>query len=251
MSRDPKALMPEVLFRRIVDECASWQHPPARMLLFGTNEPFQDPRMPDLIRYVNEKLPDSQLTFFTNGALFTERLLDRLKGVRNWSDCFLSLHTHDPLRYASDVKLSHEKVLQSMERFVRWNEATGTVRTINLLRVTDGNQELDLKFQKFCKQRFPGYPVVISHRWNWAGEIEGTLDVEKTLDHVCGRLHTLHVHSSGKTMRCCLDPRAEYGFGDLNQVSALAAYNSPEASFLRAHTKRDGGHPCDRCSMLG
>lgn len=251
MSRDPKALMPEVLFRRLVDECAAWQQPPARMLLFGTNEPFQDPRMPDLIRYVNEKLPASQLTFFTIGALFTERLLERLRGVRNWADCFISLHHSDPLAYQSETGLNHEKTLQSIDRFLHWNEATGTVGQISLLRVTDGDKNKDAAFSRFCERRFPDYPVVISHRWNWLGEVEGTLDVEKTLDHVCGRLFTLHVHSSGKVMRCCMDARAEHGFGDLNETSALAAYNSPEASFLRAHTKRDGGSPCDRCGMLG
>lgn len=251
MSREPKGLMPEELFRRIIDECAEWPRPPSRVLPFGTNEPFMDPRMPDLMRYVNEKLPKSELTIFTIGALFTEKLLSRLEGIRNWNDCFISLHHSDPLAYQSETGLNHEKTLQSIDRFLRWNEATGTVGTVNLLRVTNGNQELDLKFDRFCKRRFPGYPVVTSFRWNWKGDIEGTLDVEDTLDHVCGRLFTLHVHSSGKTMRCCMDQKAEYGFGDLNEITGLTAYNSPEASFLRSHTKREGGHPCSSCSMLG
>lgn len=250
MGRDLKYLMPEPLFRKIVDECAEWEHPPARMLLFGTNEPFQDPRMPDLIRYVNERLPQARLTFFTNGALFTEKLLDRLKGTKNWDDCFLSLHHSDPLAYQSEIGLSHEKVLQSMERLIRWNEKTGIIGAIRVLRVTDGDERRDRQFQDFCQRRFPGCEIVISHRWNWKGDVAGTLDVEQTLDHVCGRLHTLHVHSTGKTMRCCLDQGAEYGFGDLSQITALEAYNSPEAAFLRSHTKREGGHPCSNCSML-
>lgn len=242
--------MPEALFRKIIDECAEWPNPP-RVLPFGTNEPFMDPRMPDLLRYVNEKLPNSPLTFFTVGALFTEKLLARLEGVRNWAECFISLHHSDPLAYQSETGLSHEKTLQSIHRFLRWNEATGTVGTVYLLRVTNGDDAKDTAFRRFCKREFPDCPVVVSNRWNWKGDIEGTLDVGKTLDHVCGRLFALHVHSSGKTMRCCLDQNAEYGFGDLNEISGLTAYNSPKASFLRSHTKREGGHPCDGCSMLG
>ncbi len=250
MSRDPKALMPVELFGRILDEAATWPQNP-RILPFGIAEPFADKRMPDLCRMVNEKLPTADLTFFTLGVMFTDKLLPRLEGISNWADCFISLHHSDPLAYLAETGLDFDKTLAAIDRLLAWNERTKTIGKVWLLRVTDGDAEKDRRFVEFVEQRFPGVAHVWSHLWNWAGQTQGSLDVEKTLDQVCGRTFMLHVNTEGKTGRCCLDNKFEHGFGTLYQDGTmLELFNTPEAQFLRSHVKRECGHPCDSCNML-
>ena len=250
MNRNPKARMDEALFRRIIDEAATWPVAP-RILPFMTSEPFQNKRLVEQLLYVNERLPASEITFFTIGALFTEALLERLESVRNIAAVFLSLHHYDPLLYNTETGLNHEQTLRSIDRFLRWNEAKQVVREVTLLRVSDGNQDHDRAFHEFCGRRFPSVRVVCSWRWNWKGDIASYMDVESTLNHVCGRHQTFHVLADGRSALCCLDQKGEHGYGDVNTETILSLYNSSRARFLRTHTKRDGGTPCDGCSMQG
>lgn len=249
MPRDPKGVMPVELFARILDEAATWPVNP-HIFPFWIAEPFADKRMPDLIRMVNEKLPQSRITFFTLGVMFTDKLLERLEGVKNWDGCFISLHCDDPLEYATRIGLDHAKTLAAIDRLLAWNDRTKTIGKIWLLRVTDGDADKDRRFVEFVERRFPGTAHVWSHQWNWAGQTIGTLDVESTLDQVCGRTHMLHLNVEGKSGRCCLDNRFEFGFGTAYQDGTMAElFNKPEARFLRTHVKRECGYPCANCNM--
>ena len=58
-----------------------------------------------------------------------------------------------------------------------------------------------------------------------------------------------HVTAEGKLSACCFDATANWTMGDLNQVSFMDAWNSPEFVKLReAHLKRDvTGTVCEKC----
>ena len=58
-----------------------------------------------------------------------------------------------------------------------------------------------------------------------------------------------HVTADGKLSACCFDATANWTMGDLNEVSFLDAWNSPEFVRLRqAHLRRDvRGTVCENC----
>lgn len=62
-----------------------------------------------------------------------------------------------------------------------------------------------------------------------------------------------HVTAEGKLSACCFDATANWTMGDLNKLSFMEAWNSPEFVNLRAaHLKRDvRGTVCENCIAYG
>jgi len=58
-----------------------------------------------------------------------------------------------------------------------------------------------------------------------------------------------HVTADGILSACCFDADSRWGMGDLNKMSFMEAWNSPEFQALReAHLKKDvTGTVCEEC----
>ncbi len=72
-----KHLMSEKLFKKIVDELASINFR-GRVSPHFYGEPLLDKRLPDLVKYVREKLPLSSIVIFSNGDPLTIDLFNKL-----------------------------------------------------------------------------------------------------------------------------------------------------------------------------
>ncbi len=65
-----KKVMPQELFKKIIDELAEI-HYSGRIALFSNNEPLLDKRILDFHRYARNKLPNARMHLYTNGTLLT------------------------------------------------------------------------------------------------------------------------------------------------------------------------------------
>lgn len=240
----PVKIMPMDLITKLIHEASTW---PAlgQFIPFLTNEPFADVRMPDIIALGNSKLPYARVVIFTNGSLFSERTIERLKAAgARIHEMFFSVHHSTSEEYHAELGIDFDKTLASIHRAIDNRIAD----KFTILRVSDYDKAKDERFKRFITQEFPGIPVQISYRYNWKGEIDGIIPYEHTLDKVCPRHTSLCVLASGKLALCCLDQDGQYGFGDANKHTMAELYNSPEAIRYRTHTKREST-PCSTCNM--
>jgi hypothetical protein len=243
-----QARMDEWLFRKIVKELTTWPIPP-RICPFLTNEPFADARMAAWCEYINLWLPNSELTFFTNGSLFGGKKLGDLANVRNVASVFLSLHHSNQADYEAELGIPWEKTLASIRLFLRWNNREDWAREVRLLRVQDGDAAKDAAFLAFCEQEFPGVPVQLSYRYNWKGDLESPYPAH-VLDIICPRHNSMCVLASGRVALCCMDHAGQYALGDANTETLAEIYNGARAVAYRTRTKRESV-PCLSCNMCG
>lgn len=246
-SAQQKARMEEWLFRKIIKEVVHWPIAP-RICPFLVGEPFSDPRMGEWCRYINGMLPDSKLTFFTNGSLFTPRLLDTLVTVRNVETVFLSLHHGNKADYEAELGIPWEKTLGSIHRFLEWNTRNEWTPVVRLLRVQDGDPANDYAFMEFCRREFPGVSVQLSYRYNWAGSLESPYPADQ-LDIICPRHGSMCILADGRVALCCMDQLGQYTLGDANTETLLEIYNGERAVAYRTRTKRESV-PCAGCNMV-
>jgi MoaA/NifB/PqqE/SkfB family radical SAM enzyme len=74
--RIPQGKMSEVLFYKIIDECA--QHNIKVVLPFFMNEPFTDRSILDKVNVIKDKIPEAIVKLNSNGALLTKEICDSL-----------------------------------------------------------------------------------------------------------------------------------------------------------------------------
>src|SRR5688572_380707 len=72
----PRAIMPQELFRRIIDQCA--EHGARKILPFLHGESFLVPEILDYFAYVRRHAPDSHLNVTTNGSKLTPEMTERI-----------------------------------------------------------------------------------------------------------------------------------------------------------------------------
>lgn len=243
MNRGSSLKMPEFIFHRIVDEIQSWPVTPEHFLPFLTNEPFSDPRIYELCRYVNDKLPNTKLAFFTNGTLFTESNLKKLDTVQNIDFIHVSWHHGNKADYEAELGLNFERAIESVQRLINFNKWT-----VRIGRVQNGDPSKDAEFEAFSKRVFGPVNTMFSYRYNWKGDIDSTFDYRKTLDHICTRHNTMSILADGRIALCCMDQNGDYALGDLMNQRLLEIYNSPTAIGYRSRTKRHF-EPCRTCNM--
>lgn len=64
------SVMPEELFKKIIDELAELKYE-GKLACFSNNEPFLDPDILDRLKYAREKLPNARMHLFTNGTVLS------------------------------------------------------------------------------------------------------------------------------------------------------------------------------------
>lgn len=211
---------------------------------FLTNEPFADSRMPQIIRLINSELPGIAIDFFTNGSLFSPKMIEEMQGcqVRSFN---VSLHHSTKEDYEAELGINFEKTIASIHRLI-----DAGLGKVNILRVpASPDTEKNKRFTDFCRSEFPGVHASISYRYNWKGDIASFQDYASTLDIICPRHLSMTITVSGEVALCCLDQNADYSLGNIHKNSLLEIYNGEKAAKFRSQTKRHN-QPCDHCNMV-
>lgn len=244
MHRTSKDRMTDEMFFGLIDQMSQWTEHPKVICPFLTNEPFADPRIYDFCCYINQKLPKTDLIFFTNGSLFTESNLIKMARVKKIKQIYVSLHHSEKAAYEAELGLQWEHVLSCVRRLIEHcQEAEIDMR---ILRVRDGDLEKDKAFTEFCKTEF-NQLAYLSYRYNWKGDIPSSFE-DQWPDIVCPRTNNLHILCDGRVALCCLDQKGEFGLGDTREETLLDIFNGPIARAYRTRVKRLNT-PCNRCNM--
>ena len=239
--------MPDHLFRKIIDEIAAWPTHPNSICPFLTNEPFADARIFQFCKMINQKLPNTQLIFYTNGSLFSDRAIESLRNIYNIQVINISLHHTNAAAYEAELGIPFDKTLASIDRLLVAQRARPIAKEITLLKVGNSDPIEDNAFVVFCAQRFPGIKPMPVPRWNWRGEIRSKMDYEPYLDQICPRAFSMCILATGKVSLCCMDANGKYCQGDINEQSLLEVFNGP----YRAHRQENKRNfaSCDTCNM--
>lgn len=106
--------MPIEMFQKIVDDLA--KTPPRRIGMYMQNEPLLDKRLPELTKYVTERIPGTKTQVITNGTYLTEKVGEALldAGLKQLK---CSLQSLDPETNREIMGYDSRKVIENCIAF--------------------------------------------------------------------------------------------------------------------------------------
>lgn len=244
--------MSDALIEKIIDDLTAIP----RSLRFQVSpykisDPFLETRLFDVLARINERLPSAAVSLITNGAALTERNLDQLAKVKNVAYLTVSLNFHDPVEYQEVMGMPLARTLARLDDLKKKQARGAFDFPIRISRVSVSRPE-DLGFMQWVKANYPGFEVCVLPRNDWLGAV-GTGNFARGVPDVpCHRWFDFSISATGKVAMCCMDAKAEYPKGDVNDHHVLEIYNQRHLRKLRETlvSRRATGAPCDRCTYL-
>lgn len=249
--------MTDDLFEKIVRDLQEIPpHVPMRITPNVVNEPFMDKKLFTRLRRINEALPNTQITIFTNFNVLPKNFPDRIREVRNLAQINVSFNAANEEEYRQIMGIDFERTVDHLKRLMTANRDTPfLVHPVVLSRVKDHTRR-DKAYKEECREVFrdfeegADYVVHVKNRINWLG---ATADKQSPISHAlpCGAWLDINILCNGVVPLCCVDSKAEYGIGDVTKNSVLEIYNAKEFKSLRTtETSREATHPCGSCALL-
>ncbi len=244
--------MSDALIEKIIDDLTAI--PPSlsfQVSPYKISDPFLEPRLFDILARVNERLPSAAVSLITNGAALTEANLLKLAKVRNVTYLTVSLNFHDPVEYQEVMGMPQARTLSRLEVLKTLHAQGKFDFPIRITRVSVSRAE-DQGFVRWTKANYPNFEVYILPRNDWLGAVDTGNFARGVPDVPCHRWFDFSITATGKVAMCCMDGKAEYLKGDVNQHHVLEIYNQPFLRKLRETlvSRRTAGAPCDRCTYL-
>jgi len=229
---------------RIIDEVSKYPVHPQRLNFSRVNEPLLDHRLPDFLEYASDRLPQTDLILFTNGQALTEKAIHMLNGVTRFKSLTISFNECKPQRYRDVMSLDIDKTIMNIERLHEMCLRGELNFSVNLSRVGSSNAEDD-EYLRWCADRFPGFPVSCSAKFDWVGFGKSyTRDLVPNAG--CLQWFSVHVLADGRSAFCCID-----GVGrelEYDGATLLEIYNLPAKRRLReVVTSRRDVDLCNGC----
>lgn len=195
-----KKLMNIDLFKKIINELSEINYRGTINLHFY-GEPLTDKRLPDLVKYIKEKLPKSKIEINTNGFLLTIPIYKKLIGF-GVDSFFITQYTK-----------TIPPAIKELFEYLKQNP-------------TAPNK---------IEYRVLGKDLGLSNR---GGEIKvkNVVDTEKP---ICTYPNTaVHVDYKGNVVLCCNDYHSSITFGNLNKEKLIAIWNKPNYKQLRKQLRK-------------
>jgi hypothetical protein len=219
---------------------------------FKVNEPFLDPRLPEICAGVESELPRARLRLFTNGQPLTLRHIEWVAKLKRVEHLWVSLNSTDPAEYEQLMKCKFSIVLRNLDALHAAVAKKEFSHAVVLSRVLQGGTmgqvlgDADCQFHRDVLERWPLFQTHLIKRDSWLGYVPpGDTRVPRS---PCARWFELSITAEGKAVLCCMDGKGEYVQGDVTQQSLLGIYNSPFLRKCRESSVRDGIEPCQTCS---
>ena len=244
--------MSDALVEKIIEDLTGIpRHIRFQVSPYKVSDPFLEPRLFDILARVNERLPNAAVSLITNGAALTERKIEQLAKVKNISYLTVSLNFHDPVEYEQVMQIPLERTLRRLAT-LHEKYAEGAIEfPLRISRVSVSRNE-DRVFVQWAQATFPGFRICILPRNDWLGAVDADNFARGIPDVPCHRWFDFSITATGKVAMCCMDGKAEYPKGDVNQHHVLEIYSQPHLRRLRETliSRRAAGAPCDRCTYL-
>ena len=216
---------------------------------FKVNEPFLDNRLFDIIRSINDNLPNAKIALTSNSVPITEKKLQELITLKNIAYLWLSVNEYRPVEYEKIMQLPWENTKNRLDMIHQYKASREIPFDIVLSRVGD-KTEADNDFSGWVKTTYPYFRCEIFQRGGWIGQVDIGSDF-KVPDIGCIRWFDISITATGVVAHCCMDGKAEWPIGDVNTESVLEIYNKPAYKKLRESTiSRKDAVPCNQCSFL-
>lgn len=192
-----EAKMPELLFKKIIDELAVLKYK-GRISLFSNNEPFLDERIIEFHRYARKKLPNARMHLYTNGTLLS---VEDFKEIIECLDELIIDNYNQNLELIPQVK----KIVEYCEKTGVYNDkVTVVLRKIDEVLTSRGGDapnrnSIELFYQETCMLPF----------------------------------RELIIRPDGKVSLCCNDPLGKYSLGDVNTQSLYEIWYGDDLMNIR------------------
>ena len=229
----PMGRMSAELYRKIIDELAETGL--ERIMLYLQNEPINDRRLPEFVRYLSERIPDTTSLVVSNGTNLDREISEQLidAGLKR-------------------IKVSLQSLDNDTNLQIMGHDADNVVNNVIALRqlISEKRSKLDLRVSMIattrnskgiaCARRFwkkHEVRLVTSAMENRGGNItdaEFLSGSEMRLRKDCIRpSREMCVLYDGRVVLCCVDWFRSVIVGDLNTQSVREVWNGPELHKIR------------------
>ena len=225
--------MPEVMFQKIVDDLA--KTPPRRIGMYMQNEPMADKRLPELTKYVTERIPSAKTQVITNGTYLTEDKGEALidAGLKQLK---CSLQSLDPETNREIMGYDSTKVIENciaFQKIIKRKKSDIDFRVSMV--VTNKNVDEIPKTRKFWKKH--GVRLVTSALENRGGNIEGAADLNigemRSMGNCIRPSRDMMILFNGDVPLCCVDWHRTCILGNVYTDSVQNVWHAAAVSQVR------------------
>lgn len=250
-------LMPEGLFRKIMDECAL--HRVDEIFLCLMNEPLSDKRIIEFINYAKGRNPSSKIRIITNAQLLSRGMAEGLIGSRLDGISF-SVHGWTSGTYKKIMGMELDKAIENIERFIKLNADGRLAIGMVCVKTRDFTKSDYYAAYSFSKKY--DLDFALSDMFNMADNLPADQRVRLGLknsykENIRGcienwPLNSMHIMYDGTVVACCVDWKKEIVLGDAAGQTLRSIWQDDKYRDFREKVykgKPSGGHfICKRCS---
>lgn len=242
------AKMPDELIDRLIDELKD--HPlPFIIAPFKVNEPFLDKRLIPICRKINAELPKARIRLFSNGSALTQKHIEEVASLDRVVHLWASLNEHEAGPYKETMGLDFARTAANLDMLHTYKQADEFPHDVVVSKVMGGlaPTDRDREFAKYIERRWPLFDWHLIKRDSWLGYVEP--NDRPVPDEPCGRWYELSICADGKVALCCMDGKAEFPLGNVNDQSLFEVYNHPAYRQRRVRNmSRVAVPPCSSCN---
>lgn len=238
VTRKP-VLMEEKVWKKIIDDTRGLGITYRPFLL---NEPFADPRMLDICKYIKQD-KTAKLEFNTNASLLTKNITDELLNI-GVDIMRFSVDGVFPEKYEQRRKgLNLNIVNENTEYFCKQTKNTNTLTELRMIAFPDTEEEQKLftdKWNNIAKK----VSITDLYSYPWEGQTG-------SINKPCLKIRKeMFFYVDGRATLCCWDTNERAIIGDVKNHNVLDIWNSTKVKELRTlldNGEREKINLCSRC----
>lgn len=228
------------LYRKIIDELAETQ--PNRVSLYLMNEPVNDKRLPEFVRYLSSRIPKTSSLVTSNGTKLTEERAEALvdAGLKRLK---VSLQSLDPETNRAIMGYGSERVIENIlgvQRVIRRLRPKDFDFRVSMVVTSKNAAEIE-EARTFWRRH--GVRLVTSALENRGGNIAIAQDLnggEMRRRTECIRpSREMCVLYNGDVVLCCVDWHRTVTLGNLATESVRDVWNGERVTGIRRAFRED------------
>lgn len=220
-----------------------------KFVLHINGEPLLDEKLFNRIDQLHNVFPSSQIRFTSNFSMASDDMIEKILHS-SLNEITISINAMDSDEYYSIMKLSYDKTMENIEKFMqRKQELSSPIQvTFSIVARKDNIDTVE----KFKEQYGTIGNVRVIHLGEWVnGEKPDKFDEKKKRSRTCSVLYnSIHILSNGDFALCCFDAEGSVHM-NVREVSIREAWCSAYFNKMRWHHLKHGktNIECMNCSF--
>ena len=222
----PVGYMDDVLYNRIIDECA--EHNCGNVHLHNFGEPLLDKHLAERVRYAKKK-GLKRVIIFSNGSLLTARRADELMdaGLDEIKISFDGAAKEEFERIRPPLKF--DTIVSNIKELIKTRDLRKFPLKVKVACHSTSDKGETIRSLENCVDEFSFGKV-----HNWA-DSEINHAVKSRIRKPCSRVwRTFTILSSGSAALCCLDYEGKVILGDVNNMSIFEIWKNKAYKEIRS-----------------